>query len=99
LQNSNEADSRFNQSRCPFNLTTKVIREFTYAIAQGSFGDVWKCRLSEKDNIAEVGISFKAGLSHRRSWLEKVGRLLLSWISRPSVMIATTGGSEIDPNN
>ncbi|KAG2041331.1 kinase-like domain-containing protein [Suillus americanus] len=38
-------------------------------------------------------------LSHCRSWLEKVGRKLLLWTSRPSVTIATTGGSEIDPDN
>ncbi|KAG2077923.1 hypothetical protein BDR04DRAFT_1147638 [Suillus decipiens] len=35
-------------------LTAKVVKEPTHAIAQGSFGDAWKCRLSEKDNNAEV---------------------------------------------
>ncbi|KAG1805812.1 kinase-like domain-containing protein [Suillus subaureus] len=34
-------------------LTTKVVKEFTYAIAQGSFGDVWKCR---KDDNVEVAV-------------------------------------------
>ncbi|KAG2092792.1 uncharacterized protein F5147DRAFT_657579 [Suillus discolor] len=29
-------------------LTTKVVEELTYAIAQDSFGDIWKCRFSEK---------------------------------------------------
>ncbi|KAG2033942.1 hypothetical protein BDR03DRAFT_643705 [Suillus americanus] len=36
-------------------------------------------------------------LSHCKSWVEKVGRKLLWWRSHPSV--ATTGGSEIDPDN
>ncbi|KAG1856335.1 kinase-like domain-containing protein [Suillus subalutaceus] len=37
--------------------------------------------------------------SHCRCWLEKVGRKLLLWRSRPSIMIATTGSGsgEIDP--
>ncbi|KAG2088083.1 kinase-like domain-containing protein [Suillus discolor] len=38
-------------------------------------------------------------LSHCRSWLENVGRKSLSERSRSSVMIATTGSSEIDPDN
>lgn len=37
-------------------LTTKVVKELTYAIAQGSFGDVWKCTFSEKDNSVEVAV-------------------------------------------
>ncbi|KAG2118241.1 kinase-like domain-containing protein [Suillus cothurnatus] len=38
-------------------------------------------------------------LSHCRSWLEKVGRKLLWWRSRPSVVVATIGSSERDPDN
>jgi len=37
-------------------LTTKVVKEFTYATAQGSFGDVWKCRYSEENNTIEVAV-------------------------------------------
>jgi serine/threonine protein kinase len=38
-------------------------------------------------------------LSYYSSWLEKVRRKLLLWTSPPSVTIATTGGSETDPDN
>jgi serine/threonine protein kinase len=37
-------------------LTMNVVKEFTYATAQGSFGDVWKCRISYKDNNVEVAV-------------------------------------------
>jgi serine/threonine protein kinase len=37
-------------------FTTKVVKELAYAIAQGSFGDVWKCRVSEKDSNMEVAV-------------------------------------------
>ncbi|KAG1851826.1 hypothetical protein C8R48DRAFT_777773 [Suillus tomentosus] len=37
-------------------LTVKVVKESTHAIAQGSFGDVWKCILSEKDIRVEVAV-------------------------------------------
>jgi hypothetical protein len=35
-------------------LTAKVVRESTYAIAQGGFSDVWKCRCRGQDDSFEV---------------------------------------------
>ncbi|OAX39444.1 kinase-like protein [Rhizopogon vinicolor AM-OR11-026] len=37
-------------------LTAKVVKEFTYATAQGSFGDVWKCRYNGQDDNVEVAV-------------------------------------------
>ncbi|KAJ8588641.1 kinase-like protein [Rhizopogon salebrosus TDB-379] len=37
-------------------LTKKVVKQFTYATAQGGFGDVWKCRWSRQDDSCEVAV-------------------------------------------
>ncbi|KAG1728738.1 kinase-like domain-containing protein [Suillus paluster] len=44
------------ESRRLNDLTAKVVKEFTYAIAQGGLGDVWKCRFAGKDNDVEVAV-------------------------------------------
>ncbi|KAG2134527.1 kinase-like domain-containing protein [Suillus clintonianus] len=43
-------------SRDLTDLTLNVAKESTYAIAQGGFGDVWKCRFSDKDHNVEVAV-------------------------------------------
>ncbi|KAG1778252.1 kinase-like domain-containing protein, partial [Suillus placidus] len=53
---STHLDVDINDNERLVDLPTKVIKELTYAIAQGSFGDVWKCRFSEKDNNLEVAV-------------------------------------------
>lgn len=53
---SKHLDVDVNDNERLVDLTTKVVKELTYAIAQGSFGDVWKCTFSEKDNSVEVAV-------------------------------------------
>jgi len=56
VSGSAHVDVDVNDNERLVDLTTKVVKEFTYAIAQGSFGDVWKCTFSEKDNNVEVAV-------------------------------------------
>ncbi|KAG1890748.1 uncharacterized protein F5891DRAFT_986788 [Suillus fuscotomentosus] len=43
-----------NDNERPVGLTVKVAKELAYATVQGSFGDVWKCMVSDKDNNVEL---------------------------------------------
>ncbi|KAG2348240.1 kinase-like protein [Suillus weaverae] len=56
VSGSTRLDVDANDNERLVDLTTKVVMKMTYAIAQGSFGDVWKCRFSEKDNNLEVAV-------------------------------------------
>ncbi|KAG0701072.1 kinase-like domain-containing protein [Suillus ampliporus] len=49
-------DVNVNDNERLSDLTANVVKEFTYAIAQGGFGDVWKCRFAGMDNDVEVAV-------------------------------------------
>jgi serine/threonine protein kinase len=55
VSSSTHLDVAVNDHEHLVDLTAKVVKEFTYAIAQGSFGDVWKCTFSEDNNV-EVAV-------------------------------------------
>lgn len=58
-----DADINSENERQLDDLTPKVVKDsaFTYAVAQGSFGDVWKCSLrsSGKDDSVTVEVAVK----------------------------------------
>ncbi|KAG2041326.1 hypothetical protein BDR03DRAFT_1007172, partial [Suillus americanus] len=58
-----DADINSDNERQLDDLTPKIVKdsEFTYAVAQGSSGDVWKCslRFSEKDDSVTVEVAVK----------------------------------------
>ncbi|KAG2092814.1 uncharacterized protein F5147DRAFT_657592 [Suillus discolor] len=56
MSSSMHLDIDISDNGRPVDLTTKIVKDLTYATAQGSFGDVWKCIFSEKDNNVEVAI-------------------------------------------
>ncbi|KAG1819127.1 kinase-like domain-containing protein [Suillus subaureus] len=59
----NLVKSDANDNECQLvDLTTKIVKEFTHATAQGSFGDIWKCRFSGRDDNVEVGIIFMVAI-------------------------------------
>lgn len=46
VSGSTHPNADANDNERLIDLTANVVKEFTYAIAQGGFGDVWKCRFS-----------------------------------------------------